>query len=151
MTKHAATSPWKDQFNQPLPDDLRALVTGDAKKAFDRARSRLHALGELSEDVQWFGDCWYWSLAFMREGSDEPLALLIPSPEDFQMAAPLDHDFLSQLSIRRLKRFVRDGLELAMPPHNTRWAFWSTPTTGAVEDVMPVLKNKYAWLSSPPD
>ena len=28
--------------------------------------------------------------------------------------------------------FVRDGLELAMAPHDTNWAVWSIPTTNAV-------------------
>ena len=66
---------------------------------------------------------------------------MIPAEENLQIAAPLTHEFIEQLSTRRLKRFVRDGLELAMPPHRTSWAVWSIPTPVAVEDVMPVLKS----------
>ncbi len=78
---------------------------------------------------------------------DEPLAIMIPAEENLQIAAPLTHEFIDQLSTRRLKRFVRDGLELAMPPHKTSWAVWSIPTTTAVEDVLPVLKSKQKFYS----
>lgn len=81
----------------------------------------------------------------MSEFMQEPLAIMIPAEENLQIASPLTHEFVDQLSTRRLKRFVRDGLELAMPPHRTSWAIWSIPTPAAVEDVMPVLKAKQKY------
>jgi len=146
MTKYAPPSIWTDEYNEPSVDNLRKLVILDAKKAFDKTRSKIHALGAYDEKVLWFGDCWFWTIAFVSENMDKPLAILIPSAEDLQIASPLTHEFIEQLSTRRLKRFVRDGLELAMPPHKTNWAIWSVPTTGAVEDVYPVLKSKHKFL-----
>ena len=64
-----------------------------------------------------------------------------------QIASQLSHAFIDQLSTRRLKRFVRDGIELAMPPHETEWAIWSAHSATAVEDVMPVLKSLYKFNS----
>ncbi len=78
---------------------------------------------------------------------EEPLAIMIPAEENLQIATPLTHEFIDQLSTRRLKRFVRDGLELALPPHRTTWAIWSIPTPSAVEDVMPVIKSKQKYYS----
>jgi len=107
----------------------------------------MHALGEIREELRWYGDCWYWCVALMSENMEDPLAILIPFPEDLQIATTLSHEFIDQLSTRRLKRFVRDGLELAMAPHQTNWAIWSIPTTMAVEDVMPVIKNKFKYYT----
>jgi hypothetical protein len=59
----------------------------------------------------------------------------------------MSHAFIDQLSTRRLKRFVRDGIELAMPPHETSWAVWSAATPAAVEDIMPVLKSLYKFTT----
>jgi len=148
MTKYAPPSIWTDEYKTPSVDGLRKLVVCDAKKAFDKTRSKLHALGEVREELKWFGDCWYWSIAFISEETDDLLALMIPSPEDLQIASQLTLDFIDQLSTRRLKRFVRDGLELAMPPYQTNWAVWSIPTPAAVEDVMPVMKSKFKFYSS---
>ena len=141
MPKYAPPSKWTDEFNKPTLRDLRDLVVCDAKKAFDKACSKVEGLGEFEIHVQWYGECWFWSVAFTPVGADSPLAIIVPSPEDIQIASQLTHEFIDQLSTRRLKRFVRDGLELAMAPHDTNWAVWSIPTTNAVEDIMPVLKN----------
>ena len=145
MPKYAPPSKWTDEYNTPLISDLRNLVINDAKKAFDKAISKIEALGAFETKPQWYGEAWFWSVAFYPEGADVPLAIIIPSPEDIQIATQLTHEFIEQLSTRRLKRFVRDGLELAMPPHDTDWAYWLIPTAKAVEDIMPVLKNKYNY------
>tara|TARA_B100000809_G_scaffold250535_1_gene283098 strand:+ start:586 stop:1038 length:453 start_codon:yes stop_codon:yes gene_type:complete len=143
MPKYAPPSKWTDEYNTPSITDLRKLVINDAKKAFDKAISKIQALGDIEIRPQWYGEAWFWTVAFYPKGSDTPLAIIVPSPEDIQIATQLTHEFIDQLSTRRLKRFVRDGLELAMRPHDTDWAYWLIPTAKAVEDVMPVLKSKY--------
>lgn len=147
MAKYAPPSIWTDEFNTPTIDGLRKLVLLDAKKAFDKAKTRIIALENVDLELKWYGDCWFWTIAFISDYMEEPLAILIPAEENLQIAAPLTHEFIDQLSTRRLKRFVRDGLELAMPPHRTSWAVWPIPTPAAVEDVMPVLKAKQKYYA----
>tara|TARA_B100000959_G_C14739265_1_gene524341 strand:- start:253 stop:702 length:450 start_codon:yes stop_codon:yes gene_type:complete len=147
MAKYAPPSIWTDQFNQPTVDDLRSLALLEAKKAFDKTKSEILALENVNVEVKWYGDCWFWTIAFMSDFIDEPLAIMITAEENLQIASPLTHDFIDQLSTRRLKRFVRDGLELAMVPHRTNWAVWSIPTINAVQDVMPVLKAKQKFYA----
>jgi len=147
MAKYAPPSSWTDEFNTPTIDGLRTFVINDAKKAFDKAKTKILALDNMNMGVKWYGDCWFWAVAFNSDFLDEPLAIMIPAEENLQIAAPLTHEFIEQLSTRRLKRFVRDGLELAMPPHRTSWAVWSIPTPAAVEDVMPVLKSKQKFYT----
>ena len=143
MPKYAPPSKWTDEFNTPTIEELRKLVINDAKKAFDKAITKIEALGDIDIRPHWYGEAWFWSVAFFAKDCEEPLAIVVPSPEDIMIATQQTHEFIDQLSTRRLKRFVRDGLELAMPPHDTDWAYWLIPTPNAVEDVMPVLKNKY--------
>ena len=147
MPKYAPPSIWTDEFKTPTVEGLRKLLLNDCKKAFDKASSKIHALGEIREELIWFGDCWFWTVAFMTEYSQQPLAIIVPFEEDMQIASPMSHAFIKQLSTRRLKRFVRDGVELAMPPHETEWAVWSAATPAAVEDIMPVLKSLYKFTS----
>jgi hypothetical protein len=147
MAKYAPPSIWTDEFNSPTIESLRNLTINDSKKAFDKAKNKILALENVSLDVKWYGDCWFWSVVFISEFMEEPLAIMIPAEENLQIATPLTHEFIDQLSTRRLKRFVRDGLELALPPHRTTWAIWSIPTPSAVEDVMPVIKSKQKYYS----
>jgi hypothetical protein len=148
MTKYAPPSIWTDEFNPPTVQGLRKLLVEEGIKAFDKTRTKIHALGDVHEEVQWYGECWFWAVAFMTSKSDKPLAIIVPFEEDMQIASPLSHEFIDQLSTRRLKRFVRDGIELAMPPHKTEWAVWSAATTAAVEDVMPVLKSLHKFQNT---
>ena len=147
MAKYAPPSIWTDEFNTPSVDALRKLVLLDAKKAFDKAKTKILALENIEVKVKWYGECWFWTIAFYSDFMEDPLAIMIPAEENLQIASTLTHDFIDQLSTRRLKRFVRDGLELAMPPHRTTWAVWSIPTPAAVEDVMPVLKAKQKYYT----
>jgi len=147
MAKYAPPSIWTDEYNKPSIEDLRKFALNDSKKAFDKAQTKILALDNVTTEVKWYGECWFWTVAFMSDFTDEPLAVMIPAFEDLQLAAPLTHDFIEQLSTRRLKRFVRDGIELAMPPHRTEWAVWSIPSNAAVEDVLPVIKSKQKYYT----
>jgi len=148
MAKYAPPSIWTDEYNTPSIESLRKLVINDAKKSFDNSMSKIVGLENVTTDVKWYGECWYWTVAFMSDFLEEPLAILVPAEENLQIAAPLTHDFIEQLSTRRLKRFVRDGLELALPPHRTNWAVWSIPTPAAFEDVLPVIKSKQKYYEA---
>ncbi len=148
MAKYAPPSIWTDEFNQPSIDQLRTLALQDTKKAFDKTITKVLALDNVETEVVWYGECWFWAVTFKSDFMDDPLAIMITAEENLQIATPLTHEFIDQLSTRRLKRFVRDGLELAMPPHKTNWAVWSIPTPNAVEDVFPVIKSKQKFYAS---
>ncbi len=147
MAKYAHPSIWTDEFNTPTVAGLRERILVDGVLGFDEFSERMNELGNITQEVMWFGDCWCWSIAFISEHSEKPVAVVIPFEEDMQIATPLSHAFIDQLSTRRLKRFVRDGIELAMPPHETEWAVWSAHTTLAIEDIMPVIKSLFKFYS----
>jgi hypothetical protein len=71
MAKYAPPSKWTDEFNTPKLIDLRKLVINDAKKAFDRAISKIEALGEMETRPHWYGEAWFWAVAFFPKGSDQ--------------------------------------------------------------------------------
>lgn len=150
MTATPRQCAWKDEFNPPTPEELRGALPADTADLFDGCRSGLAALEGLVERPRWFGDCWFWTLAYYIEGEatedDLPVALIIPALEDLQVASPLDEEFLDGLNTRRMKRAIRDGLELATPPYSTRWAIWSIGAQNMLDDVMAIVKQRYAWL-----
>lgn len=144
------TPPWRDRFNRPTPDALRGGLEEDALEAFDRVRADLLGLGELSESLGWYGASWCWAIEYRMVGLDEPVAILIPSPEDVQVAMPIDREFMEKLPIRRLKRSIRDGLDLAGEPFDTRWAVWSVAQGGPpADDLADMLKRKHKYVTAP--
>ena len=108
------------------------------------------------EHPRWYGDGWHWTLSYLldeqqlMEPSDDwqPLALIIPAPEDVQLAMWLDQDFVESINTRRLKRGVREGLELGCPPFTTQWGIWSIPSPGLMIELASLIKQKIAWMRS---
>ena len=134
---------WKDEFNTPSLQKLRSgLQENDMKDAFDMLRESLLQIVEIQEHLEWRGDCWHWSLVYTLPFLKDPLALVICAPEDLQLTMPLQKHIADSIPTRRMKRAIRDGLELAQEPFDTNWAVWSVPAKSNVPDVFQVVKYK---------
>jgi len=133
---------WEDRFNAPSAEKLRAALDGRFSKLFDRVRRNLGGLDGVREEFAWHGECWRWTIEYRTKRSDEPLAVLVPSPADLQLAVPMTADFLRTIETRRLKRSVTDGLGLARAPFDTRWGVWSLGSEGLVEDLVDLVELK---------
>lgn len=143
-------SPWQDEFNVPTIDDLRTDLPVPAAELFDATRTFLLKRDNLLEEMRWYGDCWFWTLAYYLEGEntdeDQPVAIIVPAPDNLQIAAPLDRDFLGQLNTRRMKRAIRDGLDLAADPYSTNWAVWPIAAKNMLDDLISLLQQRLNWL-----
>ena len=133
---------WEDRFNRPTIGALRASLSSAAAKLFTQLRRHLLALDGVTEGFSWHGDCWRWTIEYYTDHSDEPLALLVPSPTDLQLAMPLEREFVRSLPMRRMKRSVREGIGLAQDPFDTRWGVWSIQSEGLLEDLTDLIEHK---------
>ncbi len=133
---------WEDRFNRPTVSRLRAGLDGKSTELFDILRSHLLELDGVTEGFAWRGDCWRWTIEYRIKRSKDPLAIVIPSPADFQLAVPMDRKFARTLNPRRMKRAVRDGVDLAQDPFDTRWGVWSIQAEGLLEDVVDLIELK---------
>ena len=138
---------WEDRFNRPTADRLRAALDPEATKLFDQLRRHLKSVKGATEDFAWHGDCWRWTIEYHTEHSEEPLAVLVPSPVDLQLAVPLERDFVRSLPQRRMTRSVRDGIGLAQDPFDTRWGVWSVPAVGLIGDLHELVEAKLRDLA----
>ena len=74
--------------------------------------------------------------------NEDPLAILIPSPLDLQVAVPMKREFARTVAARRMRRAMRDGMVLAQEPFDTRWGIWSIQAEGLLEDVVDLIELK---------
>jgi len=117
-----------------------------ARALFDAARKHLLEQDGVTESFAWYGECWHWSLEYRTRLSPEPLAVVIPSPADLQLALPLEPEFMESLPLKRMKRAIRDGLELAQEPFHTRWGVWSLAST-VLDDLQDLIEMKLNHLA----
>ena len=73
--------------------------------------------------------------------------MIVPSPSDLQLAVPLERNFTSTLPVKRMKRAVRDGLDLASEPFDTRWGVWSIQAPTMVDDLEDLVAMKHQHLA----
>lgn len=145
VTRH----PWQDRFSEPGMAALRAGLGQDAQSVFDRIRAELLAVKGMTERVAWYGLCWCWCLEYRQRGDADPVGLIIPSPTDLQFAMPLEQAFVSSLPYRRLKRGIREGLDLGRAPFDTRWAVWSVGQAPSIDDLSDLLARRLSHRPEP--
>jgi hypothetical protein len=133
---------WEDRFNRPTASRLRAGLDRSSTRLFDLLRRHLLELDGVTEDFAWRGDCWRWTIEYRTKLSKDPLAIVIPSPLDLQLAVPMERKFARSLTARRMKRAVRDGVDLAQEPFDTRWGVWSIQAEGLLDDVLELIELK---------
>ncbi len=122
-------------------------MRSQSRPHFDALRKHLLQVSGVRETTVWYGDCWHWSLEYRTRLSSEPLAVLVPSPTDLQLALPMDQDFTRTLPMQRLKRAVRDGLDLVQEPYQSRWGIWSITAATIIDDLQDLVEMKFAHLA----
>ena len=140
-------SSWEDRFNRPTIKQLRGGLPSNERQLFDALRKTLLELEGVEEGFAWYGESWKWAIELHTKLSDEPLAVIVPCPGDLQLAVPLDPSFTRSLSIKRMKRAVRDGLELAQEPFDARWGIWSVQAKNLLEDLRHLVEQKLRHLA----
>ena len=138
---------WADRFQKPTVRQLREELPAAARHLLDPVRKHLLELDNVREDLAWYGDCWHWCMEYRTRLSRDPLAVIIPCPSDLQLALPLDREFTNSLPIKRMKRAIRDGLELAQEPFDTRWGVWSLAGTSLLDDLQDLIELKLNHLA----
>jgi len=135
-------APWSDRFNEPTVERLLATIPAPANGLFKLARKMLHEAGLTTESVAWHGESWRWTVEFRAYPGAEPSAMLIPAPDNLQLALAVSREFVQGLPMRRLKKAVREGLELASEPFDTRLAVWYLTAPSQIADLQDLLQRR---------
>jgi hypothetical protein len=140
---------WSDQFNTPTVAALRSELAEPAIPLFDQVRAMFQGFDEIVESIRWYGDCWHWTIEYTLEDhhdENDAIGLIIPSPEDLQLAIPMTESFHSSVPTKRMKRTIKDGFELATPPFHTSFGVWSVASNGMIIDLGQLAKLKMKHL-----
>ena len=138
---------WEARFNEPTASQLRVDLPDEAAKHMDRVCRCLLRMDGVIEQLCWYGECWRWSIEYRTKLSTEPLAVVIPSPDDLRLAIPLAGEFLRSLSPSRLPRVVREGLDMARASFDSRWGLWSLDSAVIIDGLIELIESKRGYLA----
>lgn len=139
--------PWEDQFNTPSMDDLRRHYPKQLGNLLETARSNLLAFEGVREELAWQGVPWRWTLTYSCP--DDPTrawAYLVPDPLRPKIALPLTEEMVEALPMRRLKKFVRDGVVAARRVNTVYWATWEITNRSQLEEILELARRKHQYI-----
>lgn len=142
--------PWANKFRRPAAEELlEQYGSKQLAQLVAAARAELAGLDGVTETLSWNGVPWRWSFEYrQRGGGAQPLAYLVPDPQRPQIAVPLTSDQIGMLPLRRLKRFVRDGIVHGRMVAHVYWPSWEFALRSQLDEVMDLVIRKHKLVGA---
>lgn len=138
---------WTDRWTQPTLEQLLASIEETRLPFVQSLIDQISAYDGVEQRVIWYGTSWKWTLQFVLndEKGEELgiLAYLIPNPQTPMLCIPLRDEMIAKLPMRRLNRYIRDGIRLAKCAVEIHWAIWNPVAGTEVEYLMDLIKRKH--------
>lgn len=160
MTAKAAEptrSAWEDRWTPPTFEQLMAPQKEQHLNLLHELLNRLEAFEGVEKAIIWHGTAWKWTIEYSLNTPDgptpEPLAYFVPDPESPVFCMPLREELIAKLPMKRLNRYIRDGIRGAKCAVQIHWAKWSPTAMTEVEHLTDLIKRKHKILtgqSKPP-
>ena len=140
---------WENRFEVPTMEDLTKPYTRQLQEYFDIARERLNSFEGVAEELAWQGPSWKWCLSYEKPDDEtDAWAFLVPHPDFVIIAIPIKVELATSFPMRRLKRFVRDGLLAGHRTADTLWPWWAINNKTSLEDVLDIIKRKNRFVAA---
>jgi len=135
---------WEDKFRTPTPEDLVQGLNKHGETPVVDVRDRLLAIEGVSEELSWHGVPWRWTFAYRTEDDDSAraLAYLVPQPGKARLAIPMTQPQIAALPLRKLSKFIRDGLLHAPEVGGVRWVQWEPTARSQCDEIMKIVEIK---------
>jgi hypothetical protein len=142
----AAQSPWYNRWENPTEAQLMAPygepIDTLLPKLFNLAAEQVPG---LERQLLWHGTSWRWSFHYTaptRDGGRDTLFYFVPNPLEHVIAIPMFPDMLQHVPVRRLNKYVRDGIRGAKWAVTTRWGMWTPSNNPEVDHLADLIKRK---------
>jgi hypothetical protein len=137
--------PWQDRWQQPTYEQLAASLSDQQRKVFDRLAEGIEQFDGVHWDFAWHGRAWKWTLQFDLYDDQQnligPLVYLVPNPDQLEFCMPLKEDTIHQVNLKRLQKFVRDGLRAAKCAVEMHWAFFHPTAVTEADQLLDLVKR----------
>ena len=116
---------------------------------------RIEGYEGVSKQLLWHGESWKWCWQFdleLANGQTTNMAYLVPNPEMPLLCITLSDALVDQLPMRRLNRYIRDGIRNAKAKCavEVHWSTWVPTAMTEAEQLLDLVKRKYKLLTTSP-
>jgi len=146
-TVYDVNSPWEDRWAMPELDQLLKPIEEQRRKVVDILIKQIGEYPGVHQTLIWHGTAWKWTLQFSLYGEDgeliDTLAYLVPNPESPVLCVPLKPQTVEKLPLKRLNRYIRDGIRVAKRAVEIYWAVWNPTAVTETEHLMDLIKRRH--------
>lgn len=144
MPTKTLSSPWLDRFETPATDELLAAISEEYLMLTEVIRSNLLDMPNVTEQLQWQGLPWRWSLAYVTPSGpkDQALAYLIPNPDSARIAVPLHESVFPKLMHPKGARCLRENLAQSSCVGHMVWSEWVLGSRILVDELTKLISLK---------
>ena len=147
--KKTATIParlaWEDRWNEPTLKQLLEPQKDQQKKVLPELIEKVTDFEGVTYRMVWHGAAWKWTIQFDladEKGKDlGALAYLVPNPERAVYCMPLRPETVEQLPLKRLNKFIREGIREAKCAVEIHWCIWTPSAQTEVEHLTDLVKR----------
>lgn len=148
-------TPWQDRWTQPTLKELLGALGKPLGRTVDKLVQRIDALEGVEHALTWYGPSWKWTVEFTaaparKGGPRQPLAYLVPSLAGPQLAVPVSQTLRDLLETKRLRRYVKDGLDGAKRSVDFYWATWAFTNQAEVDLLVDLVQRKHRFITQTP-
>ena len=140
-------SPWEDRWAQPELEQLLAPLDEQRRKVVDIMIEQINEFEGVDMSIIWHGTAWKWTLQFSLYDPDgnliDTLAYLVPKPDAPVFCVPLRTQTVEKLPLKRLNRYIRDGIRVAKRAVDIYWAVWTPSAVTETEHLRDLIKRRH--------
>jgi hypothetical protein len=155
---------WQNRWSEPGLETLLGALKPHHRRAFNHLMQQLEAMEGVSRSLIWYGPGWKWTLQYLhtpaskagsrKNGRDNghgpatpdlsgALCYLVPDSLMPVVCVPLRSDVIGQLPLKRLSKYIRDGIAVAKCAVAIHWAIWYPVSDSDVGLLMDLVKRKH--------
>ncbi|GAB4189221.1 MAG: hypothetical protein Kow00105_03730 [Phycisphaeraceae bacterium] len=153
-TEYAVKSAWEDRWVQPTLEQLLEPLDEQRRKVVDILIENIEAFPGVERRLIWHGTSWRWTIQFVVFGEDQKLidtlVYLVPNPESPTVCVPLKPAEVEKLPLKRLNRYIRDGIRVAKRAVEVYWTNWTPTAVTETEHLMDLIKRRHKLLRPKP-
>lgn len=142
---------WENRWNTPTFEELLIVQKEQHQNLLNKLLESIEAFEGISSSIVWYGSAWKWTIeyAFTDDDADttEPLAYFVPDPEAPILCIPLREEMIDQLPLKRLNRYIREGVRGAKCAVQIHWAKWTPTAMTEVEYLLDLIKRKHKMVT----
>lgn len=144
--------PWEDRWVEPTLEQLLEPIEPQRRDFIKALMEQTLAFPGVKRSLVWHGTAWKWTIEFNvhsdEHESEGILAYVVPVPAEPIFCIPLTEQEIDKLPIKRLNKYIREGIHVAKRGVKYHWAVW-TPTAGTeVEYLTDLVKRKHKFLTT---